>query len=88
MAEARRIVALEALAERENETWYEVDALIQQSQTKAYDKAVRLLKNLEELAAYQNQRSAFEERLRQVRNRYSRRRALMDRLRKAGLVGP
>jgi hypothetical protein len=88
VAEARRIVALEALAERENETWYEVDALIQQSQAKAYDKAVRLLKNLEELAAYQNRRSAFEERLGQVRNRYKRRRALMDRLRKAGLVGP
>jgi hypothetical protein len=45
-AEAKRIAELNALARREDEAWREVDALIQQSQAKAYDEAVRLLKRL------------------------------------------
>jgi hypothetical protein len=85
-AEARRIAELKALAEREDEAWREVDALIQRSQAKAYDEAVRLLKKLEDLAEYQNRRSAFEEHLGQIRDRYSRRHALMRRLRGAGLI--
>jgi hypothetical protein len=86
MAEARRIAELKALAEREDEAWREVDALIQQSQAKAYDEAVRLLKRLEGLAKHQNRRSAFEGHLGQIHDRYSRRSALMRRLGEAGLI--
>jgi hypothetical protein len=86
MAEARRIAELKALAEREDEAWCEVDALIQQSQAKAYDEAVRLLKRLEDLAEHQNRRSAFEGHLGQIHDRYSRRSALIRRLREAGLI--
>ena len=85
-AEARRIAELKALAGREDKAWREVDALIQQSQAKAYDEAVRLLKKLGDLAEHQNRRSVFEERLGQIRERYSRRSALLRRLREAGLV--
>jgi hypothetical protein len=85
-AEARRIAELKALAGREDEAWGEVDALIQQSKAKAYDEAVRLLKELKDLAEYQNRPFAFEEHLGQIREQYSRRYALMRRLRKAGLV--
>ena len=85
-AETKRIGELKALAEREDETWLEVDALIQQSNAKAYDEAVRLLKKLGDLAEYQNRQSAFEEHLGQVRDQYSRRHALMNRLREAGLI--
>jgi len=85
-AEARRVAELKALAEREDEAWHEVDTLIQQSQAKPYDEAVRLLKKLEGLAEYQNRQSAFEEHLDQIRDRYGRRHALMRRLREAGLI--
>jgi hypothetical protein len=85
-AEARRIAELKALAGREDEAWRKVDALIQQSQAKPYDEAVRLLKKLKDLAEYQNRQPAFEEHLDQIRDRYSRRPALMTRLRNAGLI--
>ena len=85
--EAKRLADLKALAGQEDETWCEVDALIQRSQSKAYEEAVRLLKRLQDLAEYQNRQSAFEERLDQIRDQYSRRRALMRRLREAGLIG-
>ena len=85
-AEARRIAELKALSGREDKAWREVDALIQQSQAKAYDGAVQLLKKLGDLAEHQGRRSVFEERLGQIRERYSRRSALLRRLREAGLV--
>jgi len=85
-AEARRIAELKALAGREDEAWREVDALIQQSQAKAYDEAVQLLKKLGDLAEHQGRRSAFEEHLGQIHDRYSRRSALLRRLREAGLI--
>jgi len=85
-AQARRIAELKALAGREDKAWREVDALIQQSQAKAYDEAVRLLKKLGDLAEQQGRRSAFDERLGQIRERYSRRSALLRRLREAGLI--
>jgi hypothetical protein len=85
-AEARRIAELKALAGREDEAWREVDALIQQSQAKAYDEGVRLLKKLGDLAEQQGRRSAFEEHLGQIHDQYSRRYALIRRLREAGLI--
>ncbi len=87
-AEARRLAELNALAGQEDQTWREVDALIQRSQAKAYEEAVRLLKKLRGLAEYQHRQSAFEERLDQIREQYSRRRALMRLLREAGLIDP
>jgi hypothetical protein len=85
-AEAQRVVALNALAEREDETWCEVDALIQRTQSKAYEEAVELLRQLQDLAEYQGRQAAFEERMGQIRDPYSRRPALMRRLRNAGLI--
>jgi uncharacterized Zn finger protein len=85
-AEARRIAELKALAQREDETWREVDALIQQSNAKAYDEAVRLLKRLKDLARYQRQEEVFEGHMRMLCDLYKRRSALMRRLREAELV--
>jgi hypothetical protein len=84
-AEARRIRDLEALAEREGETWSEVFALIEQKQGKAYDQAVALLDRLRELARYQGEEAAFQERLNGIYEQYSRRPGLLRRLREAGL---
>jgi len=84
-AEARRVRELEALAKREAQTWDEVDALIQQTQAKAYDEAVRLLLKLRELAGYQSQEATFQQRLNRIYEQYHRRSALLRRLQKAGL---
>jgi hypothetical protein len=85
-AEARRIAELEALAQRGDAVWDEVDALIQQGQAKPYDEAVRLLRRLRDLAEYQGRTVAFQKRLNRIHDKYSRRSALMRRLRNAGLL--
>jgi hypothetical protein len=84
-AERKRLRDLEALAEREAEVWQEVKALIQQGTGSAYDKAVQLLLRLRELAIHQGEEIAFERRMGQVCKQYSRRSALLRRLRNAGL---
>jgi hypothetical protein len=85
-AEARRIAGLEALAQRGEAAWDEVDALIQQDQAKPYDEAVNLLVKLRDLAEYQGQQTVFQARLNRIHDAYSRRSALMWRLRNAGLA--
>ena len=77
---------VESACRAEDETWSEIDVLIQRSQAKAYDEAVQLLTKLQDLAEYQSRQSAFEEHIDQFRDRYSRRPALMMRLREAGLI--
>lgn len=84
-AEAQRRRELEELAEREAEEWRRVDALIQEKQRSAYEKAAERLKKLQELARYQGTEEAFQERIAHIREQYSRRWALNDILDKAGL---
>ena len=84
-AERKRIAKLEAFARRESQAWTEVDELIEQTKGSAYKEAVALLVQLRELAIYKGQDLAFEERLRQIYARHSRRKALLRRLRDAGL---
>ena len=85
-AEAKRIAELEVLAQRESQAWRDVDALIREAKAKPYEKAVELLLKLKELAEYQRQPAAFQERLNQIYDQYSRRTALLRRLREAGLI--
>jgi hypothetical protein len=73
------------LAQREAETWAEVDALIQQLRGKPYDEAVRLLVKLRDLAGYQGKGAAFQARLNRVYEEYPRRSGLLRRLREVGL---
>ena len=87
-AEASRIAELKSLAQREDETWQDVAALTQQSNAKAYDEAVRLLKKLEALAEHKRRETAFEDRMRLLCDTYRRRSALMRRLREAKLIPP
>lgn len=84
-AERLRMIKLEALATRENETWQEVEQLIQQSQAKPYDQAVALLVDLKALAEYQNKKDMFRLSLNQLITKYRRRSALMRRFEKVGL---
>jgi hypothetical protein len=84
-AEARRIRELEALAGRENEVWAEVESLIERKQAKPYDDAVSRLVRLRKLAEYQGEEDAFQQRLDQLYEQYSRRSGLQRRMRDAGL---
>ena len=84
-SEARRVQELEVLAKREAQTWEEVDTLIQQTQAKAYDKAVRLLLKLRELARYKEQEETFQQRLNHMCEQYCKRSALLRRLHEADL---
>ena len=54
------------------------------SQAKAYDEAVELILKLQDLAVYQNQKPAFQTRLNQIHDQYSKR-AFIKRLRNVGL---
>jgi hypothetical protein len=85
-AEAKRVAELEALAGRGEAAWREVDTLIQQSNAKAYDQAVGSLVKLKALARHQGQERAFQARLARIEEQYARRSALLERLRKAGLI--
>jgi hypothetical protein len=84
-AEARRIRELEALAQRQAQTWREIEILIHRSQSKAYQEVAELLVKLREVAVYQSQEVAFQERLNSIYERYKNRHSLLSRLREAGL---
>jgi hypothetical protein len=54
-------------------------------QAKPYAEAVRLLVKLRDLAEYQGEEAAFQQRLGRIYEQYSRRSALLRRLGEAGL---
>lgn len=84
-AEAKRIGELEESAKRETQAWAEVDALIQRMNARAYDDAVKVLVKLRDLAEYRGQETRFQQRLNAIYEQYSRRPALLGRLRDVGL---
>jgi hypothetical protein len=84
-AERKRIQKLDALAAREAEVWSEVHALIERKNGSAYDTAVRHLCDLRELARYKGRMAEFGRCIRQIREQYYRRPALLRRLDEARL---
>ncbi len=84
-AERKRTRDLEELARRREAVWGEVEALIERKQYNSYQKAVALLLELRDLAAYQETLPAFWARVRVLRDEYARRPSLMDQMDKAGL---
>ena len=85
VAESRRLRQLEDLALREDVLWLEVEQQIETYQPKAYDDAVATLIQLQDLAEHQGNTPAFQQRIRALHERYSRRPSLRSRLQKAGL---
>ena len=85
-AELVRGRKLEALAQKESEVWREVDAFIQERQSSAYDKAVKRLKELHDLAEYRGNIAQFRYRIEEIERTYSRRPALISRLKRAKLL--
>jgi hypothetical protein len=76
---------LDGLANRETQAWQEVDALIATRQPKSYDQAVKLLRDLRELADRQGQTAAAIARLAALRDAHSNKPSLLRRLDEAKL---
>ena len=87
-ARARYRAELERLSTREEQAWREVHALIEEGHASAYNAALRLLVKLHDLAEMEKREEAFAERLTQIAQKYPRRRAMLGRLRKVGLLPP
>ena len=78
---------LEALAGKESALWARFDKLIATKQPKQYDEAVSLLQDLHDLSDMRGQSSDFSSRMSALRSEHSRKTALVNRLRKAKLLG-
>ncbi len=72
---------------REPAAWEWVTALIAWMQAKAYDEAGALPTERRDLAGYRGERDRFAARIGALRAGYADRRGLLDRLRKAVLIG-
>ncbi len=75
-----------ALGRRGVSAWRELEQLVE---ARSYDEAVRLVVDLREVAVRASAMEEFDRRMAEVRQRYARRRAFLDRLRRADprLVG-
>jgi len=85
-AELARQRHLQALAAREPQVWQEVEALIEEKKSNAYDSAVRLLRDLRDLAASRGEVAGFEQRMVDIERTYSSRSALLRRMRESRLL--
>jgi hypothetical protein len=85
-AEAREQY-LAALAQREAEAWREVDALLATKQPGKYDAAVKLLKDLRDVAIRAGRQGEVEARLARLREQHAREPSFVGRLQAAGLIG-
>jgi hypothetical protein len=79
---------LAELAGRQEETWDRVERLVDFKQADAYDDAVRLLRDLRELAAREDRVDDVDERIRALGQEHSRKWSFVERLRDAGLIPP
>ena len=82
----RRAHYLDQLAAREAETWREVEALIATRLPKGYNRAVRLLVDLRDLAARDGRTSEIAARIQSLRDQHARKRSFVDRVMEAGLL--
>jgi hypothetical protein len=83
--ERKQLAALEALAQREDAAWQEVETLLQKYTAQNYQEAVQLISRLREVAVYRETETVFQTRLNSVYERYRTRHSLLNRLRAAGL---
>jgi hypothetical protein len=81
-AAAARSKYLAGLANRQEEVWQQIDALIATKQPQKYDQAVTFLKDLHELAAQSAQQDAYRRRLADLRERHARKPSLIGRIEK------
>ncbi len=83
---ARRRKHLETVAGQETRLWAQIPALIEQKQASAYDSAVAILKDLQELAMLQERLSEFQAKVAILRAQYPTLRGFHSRLKEAGIL--
>jgi hypothetical protein len=83
----KHIAEMQELAKREEQTWQNVENLIQSGYTASnYEDATTLLDRLQQLAEFQGTQTNFENRLQRLVEKYKSRSALMGRWKKKGWV--
>ena len=85
-AERKRIQRLEKLAAEEATAWKNLENLLNQKRGSTYDEATKLLVELRDMAEYKQRKNKFDERLNDIREKYGKSVALMDRFRRASLI--
>ncbi|MGE5222046.1 MAG: hypothetical protein ACM3PY_06395 [Omnitrophica WOR_2 bacterium] len=87
-ARRKHIAEMEALSTREEQTWQQVDNLLENGRKIAsvYDEATALLDKLEKLAEFQDTQPAFQARLRHFIQKYASRPSLIERWKKRNWV--
>ena len=83
---AAREEYLVRLAKREAQTWRHVETLVATRKQSDYDQAVRLLKDLKDLAAQKGRAAEARVRIHSLRDAHSGKVTFVERLRKAGLL--
>lgn len=86
VAQKAHLKRMVVIAEHEDKSWQEVDRLISQKKVKAYDEAVKILKELRELAEHRNELPAFKERSKAIKVQYPTLSGLHSRMDRAGVL--
>lgn len=82
---AKRKQRLDFLANQESDLWEEAIVLIEKKNTRSYHEAIRILKQLREVAEYLGRVEQFQARVNQLYETYSRLSAFKSYLAEAGL---
>jgi hypothetical protein len=77
---------LDDLATRQEAAWKRAESLIEEKKAKAYDEAISLLVDLRDVAERAKAAPAFRARFAKLLGRYPSRRALLERVKRSGLV--
>ena len=78
--EAKKLRKLETLEKEEPEMWVYIHRLIKERKTKSYDEAVKILKELKQLAKHKNKQNEFTFKIGELKEDYSRLSALKQRI--------
>jgi hypothetical protein len=83
----KHIAEMQQLAKREAQTWQEIENLLESGYTaRNYDDATALLSKLQQLSEFQGTQANFITRVREWGERYKKRPALIERLKKKGWI--
>jgi hypothetical protein len=88
VARQKHIAEMKALVVREDQTWKQVDTLLETGRKIAsvYDEVTAMLEKLHQLAEFQDTREVFRARLHQFAQKYASRSSLIARWKKRGWV--
>ncbi len=80
------IEKLKQLAREEAALWKSIDLNLLKATGSSYDKAAATLKDLQDLAVYQDEIPAFQDKMSALREQYARKKALIGRFDAAGVM--